>query len=127
MVKKLDSKNNYLMGVISDTHGHIPSGVPNAFKDVDLIIHAGDIGEETVLDKNGPANCRKQKPLKLARWFYMCFTLQTGWMQIRVRPASKPLSAVTRTFRMYMKRTGLRLLIREVHHIRNSAIGLLLP
>ena len=50
MVKKLDPKNNYAIGVISDTHGHIPPGVPKAFHDVDLIIHAGDIGEQTVLD-----------------------------------------------------------------------------
>ena len=51
MVKKLDLKDNYSIGVISDTHGRIPSGVSNAFKGVDLIIHAGDIGEQAVLDK----------------------------------------------------------------------------
>jgi len=51
MLKKLKSKDNYSIGVISDTHGLIPSGVTNAFKDVDLIIHAGDIGDEKVLDK----------------------------------------------------------------------------
>jgi putative phosphoesterase len=51
MVKKLASKNNYSIGVISDTHGHLPSRVLKAFKGVDLIIHAGDIGEETILDK----------------------------------------------------------------------------
>ena len=48
---KLEPQNSYLIGVISDTHGRLPSGITNAFKDVDLIIHAGDIGEETVLDK----------------------------------------------------------------------------
>jgi putative phosphoesterase len=51
MTIKLEHQNSYLIGVISDTHGHIPSGVKTAFKDVDLIIHAGDIGEEMVLDK----------------------------------------------------------------------------
>ena len=51
MAKKLASKDNYSIGVISDTHGRIPSGVPSAFEGVDLIIHAGDIGEEAVLDK----------------------------------------------------------------------------
>lgn len=51
MAKKLASKDNYSIGVISDTHGRIPSGVPSAFEGVDLIIHAGDIGEESVLDK----------------------------------------------------------------------------
>ena len=51
MVKKLDPKSNYAIGVISDTHGHIPPWVPKAFHEVDLIIHAGDIGEQTVLNK----------------------------------------------------------------------------
>lgn len=51
MAKKLASKDNYSIGVIADTHGRIPSEVPSAFKGVDLIIHAGDIGEESVLDK----------------------------------------------------------------------------
>jgi hypothetical protein len=51
MVKNLDPADTYSIGVISDTHGHLPSGVPNAFKSVDLIIHAGDIGDEMVLDK----------------------------------------------------------------------------
>jgi putative phosphoesterase len=48
---KLKHQNSYLIGVISDTHGRIPSGVPQAFKNVDLIIHAGDIGEQAVLDQ----------------------------------------------------------------------------
>ena len=50
MVKRLDPKDNYLIGVISDTHGRIPSGVSDAFKNVDFIIHAGDIGDENVLE-----------------------------------------------------------------------------
>ena len=51
MIKQLEPGNNYLVGVLSDTHGRIPSGVPRVFKNVDLIIHAGDIGDEKVLDK----------------------------------------------------------------------------
>ena len=51
MVKKLKPKDNYIIGVISDTHGHISSAIPKAFKDAGLIIHAGDIGDETVLDR----------------------------------------------------------------------------
>lgn len=51
MEKKCDPGDPCLIGVISDTHGHIPPGVPKAFKRVDLIIHAGDIGDQTVLDK----------------------------------------------------------------------------
>ena len=47
---KLTHQHNYLIGVISDTHGHVPSGVSKAFNAVDLIIHAGDIGEQAVLD-----------------------------------------------------------------------------
>ena len=49
MVITLEPKDNYLIGVISDTHGRIPSTIPKAFKNVDFIIHAGDIGDETVL------------------------------------------------------------------------------
>ena len=51
MTVKLEHQNSYLIGVISDTHGHVPSGVPQAFKDADLIIHAGDIGDQALLDK----------------------------------------------------------------------------
>jgi putative phosphoesterase len=50
MTKTVNSKNNYLIGVISDTHGHVPAGVQKAFEKVDLIIHAGDIGDEKVLN-----------------------------------------------------------------------------
>jgi putative phosphoesterase len=48
---KLKHQNSYLIGLISDTHGHLPSGVHKAFKNADLIIHAGDIGDEKVFDK----------------------------------------------------------------------------
>jgi hypothetical protein len=51
MAIKFDFKDNYLIGVISDTHGHVPPGLQRAFEKVDLIIHAGDIGDEKVLDK----------------------------------------------------------------------------
>jgi uncharacterized protein len=37
------------IGLISDTHGHLPSQVRKAFSDVDLIIHAGDIGNQAVM------------------------------------------------------------------------------
>ena len=50
MKKDLSSKNNYLVGIISDTHGRLPISVSEAFKGVDLIIHAGDIGEPDILD-----------------------------------------------------------------------------
>ena len=39
------------IGVISDTHGHLPKQVYEFFENVDLIIHAGDIGSEDVLDE----------------------------------------------------------------------------
>ena len=48
--KKIKSKNNYLIGVISDTHGRLPQSVAQAFKGVDLIIHAGDIGELEIIE-----------------------------------------------------------------------------
>ena len=41
---------NKLVGVISDTHGLLRPEVLVAFKGVDLILHAGDIGGPEVLD-----------------------------------------------------------------------------
>lgn len=39
------------IGVMSDTHGFVPRQVYDFFKDVDLIIHCGDIGSAEVLDE----------------------------------------------------------------------------
>lgn len=43
-------QSTYHIGVISDTHGVVPSQVHPLFKDLDLIIHAGDIDRPEVLD-----------------------------------------------------------------------------
>ena len=43
------SKDNYLIGTISDTHGRLPQSVLKVFASVDLIIHAGDIGGPEIL------------------------------------------------------------------------------
>lgn len=50
-MKRLQGKNNYLIGVISDTHGKLPPPVMKLFKKVDLIIHAGDIDSADVLER----------------------------------------------------------------------------
>jgi uncharacterized protein len=52
----MDQINSVRIGVISDTHiadgaGHLPSVVLDAFKDVDLIIHAGDLVSLGVIDE----------------------------------------------------------------------------
>lgn len=39
------------IGVISDTHGLVPASVYDAFCDVEHIIHAGDIGGQSILDE----------------------------------------------------------------------------
>jgi len=39
------------IGIISDTHGSLDSRVFNIFSDVDLIIHAGDIGRLNVIEE----------------------------------------------------------------------------
>jgi putative phosphoesterase len=44
------SKDVFLAGVISDTHGNLRPEVIKAFAEVDLIIHAGDIGKSEVLE-----------------------------------------------------------------------------
>ena len=49
MTITLDYKNNFLIGVISDTHGYVPTAVCKAFEQTDLIVHAGDIGRQDVL------------------------------------------------------------------------------
>ena len=51
MTTKIEAKENFIIGVISDTHGHVPTAVPKAFNNADLIIHAGDIGDQKVLDQ----------------------------------------------------------------------------
>jgi len=37
------------IGIIADTHGELHPGIPEAFKGVDLILHAGDVGGDHVL------------------------------------------------------------------------------
>ena len=37
------------IGVIADTHGHLPASVATHFKSVDLIVHAGDIDHPDIL------------------------------------------------------------------------------
>ena len=39
-----------LIGIISDTHGLVRPQALAALKDVDMILHAGDIGSQDVLD-----------------------------------------------------------------------------
>jgi hypothetical protein len=45
----LPLKGSYRLGVISDTHGYLPPGVQDVFRDVDVILHAGDIGSRKIL------------------------------------------------------------------------------
>lgn len=37
------------IGVIADTHGYVNPLLPRIFKDVSLILHAGDVGQASVL------------------------------------------------------------------------------
>ena len=39
------------IGIISDTHSHFDDKLDNFFKDIDLMIHAGDIGSLELADK----------------------------------------------------------------------------
>lgn len=49
MAITLSSKSIYQLGIISDTHGHLPEDALVVFRNVDLILHAGDIGSVTIL------------------------------------------------------------------------------
>ena len=51
MPVNFENKGNVVVGVISDTHGLLPTTAVKALKGVDLIIHAGDVGNNEVLDK----------------------------------------------------------------------------
>lgn len=44
-----DIQQRFSLGVISDTHGYLPAAVKEIFAGVDLIVHAGDIGDRRVL------------------------------------------------------------------------------
>ncbi|MCK9162735.1 MAG: metallophosphatase family protein [Bacteroidales bacterium] len=39
------------IGLLSDTHGMVPKQVYTFFKDVDIILHSGDIGSTDILDE----------------------------------------------------------------------------
>lgn len=45
----LPSKSDYCIGVIADTHGYLPPTVFGSFRDVDAILHAGDVGSGEIL------------------------------------------------------------------------------
>lgn len=51
MSTEAQKKDGFLVGIISDTHGHLRPEVAEAFTAVDLIIHAGDIGNHEVLQE----------------------------------------------------------------------------
>jgi len=46
----IQTKNNFIVGVISDTHGLLQPAAIEAFKGTDLIIHAGDVGKPDILE-----------------------------------------------------------------------------
>ena len=50
MTANFQDKEDVVVGVIADTHGLLPPAAIKALKGVDLIIHAGDIGNTEVLD-----------------------------------------------------------------------------
>lgn len=49
----LKHKDAFIIGVISDTHGFLSPGISQVFKDVDSIVHAGDIDKPQILDALG--------------------------------------------------------------------------
>lgn len=40
-----------LLGILSDTHGYFHPALPDTLADVDLILHAGDVGTPEILDR----------------------------------------------------------------------------
>ena len=50
---KRNDDPDYVIGVISDTHGTVRPSVLELFEGADLIVHAGDVGKPDVLDALG--------------------------------------------------------------------------
>ena len=50
MMPKSPETENCTLGLISDTHGRLPTQINNIFEHVDGILHAGDIGSGTILE-----------------------------------------------------------------------------
>ena len=50
MPENFQNKKNVVVGVIADTHGLLLPAATNALKGVELIVHAGDVGNKEVLD-----------------------------------------------------------------------------
>ena len=48
-LNNLVNKPDIRLGVISDTHNQLNEGIVGALKDCDAIVHAGDIGDASVL------------------------------------------------------------------------------
>ena len=46
-----DRSTDLLIGVVSDTHGYVDPRLLEAFRNVDAIIHAGDVGGPAVVDE----------------------------------------------------------------------------
>ncbi|HET7187133.1 MAG TPA: metallophosphoesterase family protein [Gemmatimonadaceae bacterium] len=47
----MTTRSSHLIGLISDTHGLVRSRVHEALAGVELILHAGDVGGDEVLDE----------------------------------------------------------------------------
>src|SRR5687767_15584194 len=45
------SKRSHIVGLISDTHGLMRPAVHQALAGVELILHAGDVGGQSILDE----------------------------------------------------------------------------
>lgn len=42
-----------VVGIVSDTHGYLHPSLPEAFANVDVILHAGDVGRVDIIDELG--------------------------------------------------------------------------
>lgn len=51
MRENIQNKGPFSIGVISDTHGLLRPGAVDALQGVDLIIHAGDIGDPMIINE----------------------------------------------------------------------------
>lgn len=48
---ELNQNSTITLGLISDTHGRLPAAVHDVFRGVNRILHAGDIGDPSILEE----------------------------------------------------------------------------
>ena len=80
----------FVVGVISDTHGLLRPEALDVLRGSDMIIHAGDVGKPEVIDRLGEVPDPGAEPAEL--WEQECQRQLFAWAAEQVRPRFQPAS-----------------------------------